>query len=98
MMDLCKALLRGCISPKKYGLCTLFCLRWAYSAFGNAIGSKRYLRSCFRDICSILQKHPRAWKYIALTKYGHPRHPLYLSEKLKFQPFDIETYLESLGK
>ena len=67
-------------------------------AFGNGIGSKRYLRFCFRDICRILQQHPRAWKYIALTKYGHPRHPLYLPEMLKFQPFNIETYLESLGK
>ena len=67
-------------------------------AFGNGIGSKRYLRFCFRDICRILQQHPRAWKYIALTKYGHPRHPLYLPETLKFQPFDIENYLESLSK
>ena len=90
--------LEGLYLPEEVWPCTLFCLRWAYSAFGNGIGSKRYLRSCFRDICSILQKHPRAWKYIALTKYGHPRHPLYLSEKLKFQPFDIETYLKSRGQ
>ena len=64
-------------------------------AFGNGIGSKRYLRSCFRDICRILQQHPRAWKYIALTKYGHPKHPLYLSLELPFQPFDIEIYIKS---
>ena len=64
-------------------------------AFGNGIGSKRYLRSCFRDICSILQQHRRSWKYIALTKYGHPKHPLYLSLELLFQPFDIETYIKS---
>lgn len=67
-------------------------------AFGNGIGRRRYLRTYFQDIYHILQQHHHAWKYIALTKYGHPRHPLYLSLKFSFQPFDIETYLGSLNK
>lgn len=64
-------------------------------AFGNGIGSGRYPRPCFQNICRILQQYRRIWKYLALMKYGHPKHPLYLSWKRPFRPFDIEACLES---
>ena len=33
----------------------------------------------------------------AITKKGHPHHPLYLRKDEKIRPFDVAAYLESLG-
>ena len=32
----------------------------------------------------------------AITKKGHPHHPLYLRKDEKIKPFDVKAYLESL--
>ena len=32
----------------------------------------------------------------AITKKGHPHHPLYLRKDEKIRPFDVAAYLESL--
>ncbi len=52
-------------------------------AYGNAIETRNYLKTCLRDITDLLQPlHPQ-WKQIgALTRLGHPRHPLYARYEL----------------
>ena len=32
----------------------------------------------------------------AVTKKGHPHHPLYLRKDEKIKPFDVKAYLEKL--
>ena len=32
----------------------------------------------------------------AITKKGHPHHPLYLRKDEKLKPFDVSTYLDTL--
>lgn len=64
-------------------------------AFGNNIERRMYLRLCFFEIYRRLSSHQR-WLCIGgnefVTKYGHPRHPLYASPKLGLHDFDIAKY------
>lgn len=64
-------------------------------AFGNNIEKREYLGKCFYEIYRLLNDG-RRWLCIGgkdgLTKYGHPRHPLYASTKLGLGEFDIEQY------
>lgn len=64
-------------------------------AFGNNIDRRMYLRYCFFEIYRKLSSHQR-WLSIGgdeyVTKYGHPRHPLYASLKLGLHKFDIANY------
>lgn len=64
-------------------------------AYGNNIERRMYLGECFSAIYPILQSHKR-WLCIGgkecMTKYGHPRHPLYASTKLGLQELDMHEY------
>lgn len=64
-------------------------------AFGNNIDKRMYLKSCFYEIHRRLSAHKK-WLCIGgqecLTKYGHPRHPLYASPKVGLHEFDIADY------
>lgn len=64
-------------------------------AYGNNIERRRYLKLCFYEIHRRLSSHER-WLCIggadSLTKYGHPRHPLYASPKMGLHEFDITKY------
>ena len=65
-------------------------------AWGNLISKRDYLLDCFRDIANVLQEQERKinWKQIgALTKSGHPRHPLYARYDFGLKNFDIDSYL-----
>ena len=64
-------------------------------AFGNNIERRMYLQSFFYEIYRRLSPRKK-WLCIGgekcLTKYGHPRHPLYTSPKMGLHKFDIAKY------
>jgi len=66
-------------------------------AYGNNIERRMYLRECFSAIYPILLSH-KHWVCIGgkecMTKYGHPRHPLYASTKLGLQEIDLDDYVK----
>lgn len=65
-------------------------------AFGNNIERRKYLRECFKEIYTRLEKHKR-WLCIGgkmgMTKLGHPRHPLYSSTERGLGEMDIDDYI-----
>ena len=69
--------------------------RWA--AWGAVIEKRGYLKDCVRDMLDIGRKYGAQWYCAgAITKKGHPHHPLYLRKDEKLRPFDVEHYLGSI--
>lgn len=69
-----------------------------WSAWGNCIEKRAYLKSCFKDIYAISQRYNCRWfARGTLTKKGHPRHPLYNKKDSLLEPFDIKGYLEQIS-
>lgn len=67
-----------------------------WAAWGAIIEKRAYLAECVRDMVSIGQSYGANWYCAgAITKKGHPHHPLYLRKDEKLKPFDIEGYLEN---
>ncbi|MBO5892307.1 MAG: DUF1643 domain-containing protein [Oscillospiraceae bacterium] len=67
-----------------------------WAAWGAIIEKRDYLAQCVRDMVAVGQTYGAQWYCAgAITKKGHPHHPLYLrkDEKLKF--FDVEAYLQT---
>lgn len=64
-------------------------------AYGNLIEKRMYLEACFVAICATFDSN-RHWLCIGgtegMTKYGHPRHPLYASVKMGLCEFDLPAY------
>ena len=68
-----------------------------WAAWGAIIEKRGYLPECVRDMVSVGQEYGAEWFCAgAITKKGHPHHPLYLRKDEKIKPFDIEGYLNSL--
>ncbi len=68
-----------------------------WAAWGAIIEKRAYLPDCVRDMLSLGQQHGAQWFCAgAITKKGHPHHPLYLKKDEKLKPFDISTYLDKL--
>ena len=50
-----------------------------------------------RDMLQIGKAYGASWYCAgAVTKKGHPHHPLYLKKDEPLKPFDIENYLRTL--
>ena len=66
-------------------------------AAGGAIIEKRdYLADCVRDMVAVGQEYGAQWCCAgAISKKGHPHHPLYLRKDEKLKPFDVEHYLNT---
>lgn len=65
-------------------------------AFGNDILLRKYLKQCFMDIVTIVEKSKANWLQIGdLTKAGHPRHPS-LAAWQDLNKMDMNEYLLSL--
>ena len=65
------------------------------AAWGNNIGirNRKYLKDvCLKEIAATLSGHQIKWKCIALTAWGHPRHPSRAAYGA-FRDFDIDSYL-----
>ena len=67
-----------------------------WAAWGAIIEKRDYLADCVRDMVQAGQEYGAAWYCAgAVTKKGHPHHPLYLRKDEKIKPFDVEGYLAS---
>lgn len=68
-----------------------------WAAWGAIIEKRRYLPDCVRDMVRLGQEYGANWYCAgAITKKGHPHHPLYLKKDEILKPFDVERYLDSL--
>ena len=68
-----------------------------WAAWGSIIEKRKYLPRCVRDMLEIGREYGASWyRAGAVTKKGHPHHPLYLRKDEKLKPFDVESYLEHL--
>ncbi len=68
-----------------------------WAAWGAIIEKRGYLADCVRDMVAAGQAFGASWYCAgAITKKGHPHHPLYLRKDEKIKPFDIAGYLEAL--
>ena len=68
-----------------------------WAAWGAIIEKRKYLPDCVRDLVSAGEVFGASWYCAgAITKKGHPHHPLYLRKDEKLKPFDVENYLEHL--
>ena len=70
-----------------------------WAAWGTIIEKRAYLADCLRDMLAVGQELGAAWYCAgAISKKGHPHHPLYLRKDEKIKPFPIEAYLKKLGE
>lgn len=68
-----------------------------WAAWGSIIEKRRYLPECLKDMLSIGREYGADWFCAgAVTKAGHPHHPLYLRKDEKLKPFDMDAYLERM--
>ena len=68
-----------------------------WAAWGAIIEKRKYLSACVRDMLEVGEEHGAVWYCAgAITKKGHPHHPLYLKKDEKIKPFDVSTYLDKL--
>ena len=67
-----------------------------WAAWGAIIEKRSYLAACVEDMVAIGQSYGAKWYCAgAITKKGHPHHPLYLRKDEKLKDFDVESYLEN---
>ena len=65
-----------------------------WAAWGAIIEKRGYLADCVRDMVRVGREYGARWCCAgAITKKGHPHHPLYLRKDEKLKPFDTEAYL-----
>ena len=65
-----------------------------WAAWGAIIEKRDYLADCVRDMVAVGQEFGARWCCAgAISKKGHPHHPLYLRKDEKLKPFDITGYL-----
>ena len=68
-----------------------------WAAWGAIIEKRKYLPDCVRDMLAAGEEYGANWYCAgAITKKGHPHHPLYLRKDEKIRPFNVAGYLESL--
>ena len=66
-----------------------------WAAWGAIIEKRSYLPQCVEDMVRIGQEYGASWQCAgAISKKGHPHHPLYLRKDEKLRPFDVEGYLK----
>ena len=65
-----------------------------WAAWGAIIEKRDYLMDCVRDMVAIGEAYGAAWYCAgAISKKGHPHHPLYLRKDEVLRGFDMAAYL-----
>ena len=65
-----------------------------WAAWGAIIEKRPYLADCLQDMVAVGQEYGAAWYCAgAISKKGHPHHPLYLRKDEKLRLFDMDAYL-----
>ena len=68
-----------------------------WAAWGTIIEKRDYLKDCLRDMLAVGGEFGAKWCCAgAVSKKGHPHHPLYLRKDEVLKPFAIDSYLHSL--
>ena len=68
-----------------------------WAAWGAVIEKRGYLADCVRDMVAVGQSYGAKWVCAgAVSKKGHPHHPLYLRKDEQVKPFNVAGYLDSL--
>ena len=68
-----------------------------WAAWGAIIEKRKYLPQCVADMLAISREYDAEWFCAgAISKKGHPHHPLYLRKDEKLKPFDTESYLSKI--
>ena len=68
-----------------------------WAAWGTIIEKRDYLPRCLKDMLAVGEEYGAQWCCAgAVSKKGHPHHPLYLRKDEKIKTFDIASYLERL--
>ena len=68
-----------------------------WAAWGAIIEKRGYLADCVRDMLAVGNEFGAEWVCAgAITKKGHPHHPLYLRKDETIKPFDVAAYLDQL--
>lgn len=69
-----------------------------WAAWGTIVEMRPYLKQCLRDMVDISYKYDAKWfSSGAISKKGHPHHPLYLKKDSSLDEFDMEKYLSILN-
>lgn len=67
-----------------------------WAAWGTIIEKRPYLSQCLQDMVEIGEAQNASWYCAgAVSKKGHPHHPLYLRKDEKLRPFDVTAYLDT---
>ena len=68
-----------------------------WAAWGTIIEKRDYLPRCLQDMLSVGAEYGAQWYCAgAVSKKGHPHHPLYLRKDEKLKPFDADAYVRSM--
>ena len=68
-----------------------------WAAWGAIVEKRDYLKDCIADMVDIGNAHGARWYCAgAISKKGHPHHPLYLRKDETPKDFDIESYCDML--
>ena len=68
-----------------------------WAAWGPIIEKRDYLSACVKDMVALGNAYGARWYCAgAISKKGHPHHPLYLRKDEIIKPFDVESYLAGL--
>lgn len=66
-----------------------------WAAWGTIIEMRPYLKDCLKDMLQIGKEFNACWYSSgAISKKGHPHHPLYLRKDSGLDLFDIEMYID----
>ena len=69
-----------------------------WAAWGTIIEKRAYLPACLKDMLELGAEYGATWYCAgAVSKKGHPHHPLYLRKDEKIRLFDIKNYLMQIG-
>ena len=68
-----------------------------WAAWGTIVEMRPYLKQCLRDMVDISLEYEADWYSSgAISKKGHPHHPLYLKKDSGLDKFDMENYLHNV--